>query len=170
MKDKVFHIKAVLSLDGMIKGRPYRTIAVSANDSLNDLAYSIVNSFDFDFDHCFGFYNNFKDSYRSTEGYELFADLGEQSLFPGVKETGIYKAYNEIDKKLLFLYDFGDNWEFITQLIRIEDFKTGEKYPKVIDSVGESPEQYPGYEDDDEYEFEDDEDEEYEDEKEFEVE
>ncbi len=160
MKDKVFHIKAVLTIDGRIKGSPYRTLAVAAGDSLYDLAYTIVNSFDFDFDHCFGFYNNFKDSYRSTEGYELFADMDEQSQFPGVKKTGIYNAYNEINKKLLFLYDFGDNWEFITQLIKIEDFKTGEKYPKVIDSAGDSPEQYPYYDEEDEYE----------DEEEFEVE
>jgi len=155
MKDKVFYIKAVLSIDGKIKDSPHRTIAVSANDSLYDLAYSIVNSFDFDFDHCFGFYNNLKDSYQSSEGYELFADIGEESQFPGVKKTIIYKAYDEINKKLLFLFDYGDNWEFITQLIKIEDLKAGEKYPKVIDSEGESPEQYPGFDDED---YDDDED------------
>lgn len=39
------------------------------------LAESIVDSFNFYFDHCFGFYDNIERWIKSEEGYELFADI-----------------------------------------------------------------------------------------------
>jgi len=39
---------------------PYRTIAIPESYSLYDLAEKIIESYDFDFDHAFGFYDNIK--------------------------------------------------------------------------------------------------------------
>ena len=87
MKDKIFHIKAICSFDGKTKGRPYRTIAIQGNKTLYKLAETIIKSFDFYFDHCFGFYDNLTNPLKANEGYELFQDIGEDSNFPGVKKT-----------------------------------------------------------------------------------
>ena len=51
--------------------RVYRDIEIESTKPLHDLAAAIVQAFDFDFDHAFGFYSNLKgDYYRSEERYE----------------------------------------------------------------------------------------------------
>jgi len=110
------------------------------------LAKVILDSFNFDFDHAFGFYDSMKDIYRSVEAYELFTDMGESSGFPGVKKTKIQDVY-ELKKKMLFFFDYGDSWRFITQCTAIKKTAKKEK-AKVIKSAGEAPEQYPDWDDD----------------------
>ncbi len=140
----IYHIKMTLSDYYLrVRGKPYRIIAIEGNKSLYQLAEVITDSFDFDIDHCFGFYDNMKDIYRSWEGYELFADIGEGDRFPGVKKTKIKNVYNEIKKKMLFFFDYGDSWRFITQLIDIQESKKKSMKPQVVNSVGNAPEQYP---------------------------
>ena len=142
----IYQIKVTLSDYYLrVRGFPYRIIAIDGNSSLYQFADAILDSFDFDFDHCFGFYDNMKDTYRSSEGYELFADIGEADKFPGVKKTKVKNVYNEIKKKMLFFFDYGDSWQFITQLVEIKESK--DKKSRVIKSVGNAPEQYPDWED-----------------------
>ncbi len=88
---------------GRVRGMPYRIIACPERISLYQLGETIIESFDFSFDHAFGFYDNIKNWYRSQEGYELFADIGEKQVFPGVKKTQAAKIFSEIKKKMLFL-------------------------------------------------------------------
>ena len=144
----IYHIKATLSDYSLkVRGYPYRVIAIDGNDSLYKLAETILDSFDFDMDHCFGFFDNLKNFYQSREGYELFADIGESVKFPGVKETNVKDVYNEINKKMLFFYDYGDSWRFITQLIAVQESKSKSKKPQIVKSVGIAPEQYPEWDD-----------------------
>jgi hypothetical protein len=54
-----------------------------------------------------------------------------------------------INKKFYYTFDFGDNWDFV---ITVKDFEATEKpmtKPKLIDEQGESPEQYPSWDEDD---------------------
>ena len=141
--EKIYLIKATLSdWYGHIKGMPYRILAIPEGFTLYNLAEAIVDSFDFYFDHAFGFYNNIKRWTESTEGYELFADIGEESEFKGVKRTKINKVFDKIKKKMLFLFDYGDKWHFIVELKGIELPEEGAEYPLVVESVGKSPPQY----------------------------
>ena len=39
---------------------PYRIVAIPGEFTLYELAESITDAFDFDFDHAFGFYDNIK--------------------------------------------------------------------------------------------------------------
>ena len=51
----------------------YRDIEIAGTGSLYALAQAIVRSFDFDFDHAFGFYSKLKGNiYDSPVRYELF--------------------------------------------------------------------------------------------------
>ncbi len=43
------------------------------------------------------------------------------------------------------LYDFGDNWKFEVVLERIEPVNPKIRAPKVMESHGEAPEQYPSW-------------------------
>lgn len=144
----IYHIKATLSDYHLkVRGYTYRVIAIDGDNSLYKLAEVILNSFNFDMDHCLGFYDNLKNIYNSNEGYELFADIHGSDGFMGVKETKIKDVYNQQAKKMLFLYDFGDNWRFITQLIDVRESENIKTKPHIIKSVGNSPEQYSERED-----------------------
>jgi len=78
----------------------------------------------------------------------LFADIGESSNFPGVKKTRLSKVFNELKTKMLFLFDYGDEWYFIVQLVKITDFDKDIKYPYIVESSGDAPAQYVYNEDD----------------------
>lgn len=150
--EKIYLIRATL-IDqyGRVRGTPYRTLAILERSTLYSLAEAIVNSFDFDFDHAFGFYDNIKRWIESEEGYELFVDIGEESEFNGVKKTRISKVFNEIKKKMLFLFDYGDEWHFIVELKGIESPKEDAKYPLVVETAGEAPPQYEEIDEEDEF-------------------
>ncbi|MCD6189708.1 MAG: hypothetical protein J7J97_05935 [Thermococcus sp.] len=63
--EKIYLIKVTLSnWYGHVRGMPYRVLAVPEEFTLYDLAEAIVDSFGFDFDHAFGFYNNIKEMDR----------------------------------------------------------------------------------------------------------
>jgi len=101
-----------------------------------------VGSFDFYFDHAFGFYDNIKRWTESEEVYEIFADMGKGSKFKGVKRARVGKVFNKIKKRMLFLFDYRDEWHFIVELKGIESPNDEAKYPFVVESVGEAPLQY----------------------------
>ena len=141
--EKIYLIKATLSdWYGKVRGQPFRVLEIPGDFTLYSLAEAIVDSFGFYFDHPFGFYDNIKKWPDSNEGYELFADIGEESEFKCVKRTKISKAFDQIEKKMLFLFDYGDEWHFIVELKGIELSKEGEKYPFVVESIGGAPSQY----------------------------
>jgi hypothetical protein len=145
--EKIYLVKVTLKrFSGRVKVSkvsPYRILAIPEGLTLYRLAEAIVDSFDFWFDHCFGFYDNMDGWIDSDEGYELFADIGEESRFQGVEKTKVKKVFDKIGKKMLFLFDYGDEWEFIVELIGAESPKEGERYPFVSEFVGAVPTQYP---------------------------
>lgn len=224
------------------EGKPHRLIAIESDDTLYDLAEAIVGSFNFDFDHAFGFYDNLRDPYRSKVQYELFADEDEEfeeeelseaekayyeaiadaedelkermlkatlqamkdTLLPrvaphlreeveelieeevadiqasakaesdlldmlepalgkllsenslalspflqnekppalSVKKTRIAEAFTKLNQKMLFLFDYGDNWRFEVELVRTEPRQSKVRYPSVLERVGKAPKQY----------------------------
>jgi hypothetical protein len=141
--EKIYLIQATLSdWYGKVRGQPFRVLEIPGDFTLYSLAEVIVDSFGFYFDHPFGFYDNIKKWPNSNEGYELFADLGEESEFKGVKRTKMSKAFDQIEKKMVFLFDYGDEWHFIVELKGIKLSKEGEKYPFVAESIGGAPSQY----------------------------
>src|SRR3954469_2269719 len=95
-----------------LRGRLYRDLELPSGGSLEDLAAAIVNAFGFDFDHAFGFYRRLRPRYHDAEErYELFADLGQADEgVRGVRRTKLSAAFPASGKKMLFLFDYGDEW------------------------------------------------------------
>lgn len=113
---------------------------------LEDLACAIIKAVGFDMDHCYGFYNNLRRYFDSTEEYTLFSDIGEEckDSDTGVQGTCIGDVFQP-KKKMLFLFDYGDDWMFpvtCTGEVEAKPFKR----PKVLATTGEPPEQYPEWE------------------------
>src|SRR6476469_5238432 len=110
------------------KASIYRDIEVDGSRSLYKLAEAIVSSFDFDFDHAFGFYTGLTDAtmMEKRPRYELFADMGEaDSGVLGVKKTKIAQAFRAVGHTMLFLFDYGDEW-----LFRVRFQETAKKMAK----------------------------------------
>jgi hypothetical protein len=121
----------------------YRDFEVISTKKLNDLAETIVQYFGFDFDHAFGFYSLLKGNVlHSPVKYELFADMGESDA-RSVKRSRIVDAFPEVGDKMTFLFDYGDGWEFRTEVIGRGQKEAGAKYPRLLKEVGKAPEQYP---------------------------
>jgi hypothetical protein len=130
-----------------------REIAIACDQSLVGLAEAILSAFDFECDHAFGFYNNLKSRRLSDsdEVYELFVDCPDVdptcAHAQSVEKTRIVEVFNDFGKKMRFLFDYGDEWEFCVTFIANHPPKPGQKLPCVLKSVGQAPEQYPDFED-----------------------
>ncbi len=118
-------------------------LQLPANYTLDDLAHAIIEAVGFDMDHCYGFYNNLKRHFDSTEEYTLFSDIGEEckDSDTGVQGTCIADVFQP-KKKMLFLFDYGDDWIFPVTCTGEAESKPF-KRPKLLSTTGEPPEQYP---------------------------
>ncbi len=125
-----------------------RKIEILRYSSLYTLAEAIIDAFDFDFDHCFGFFSDTKSRnyFKSKKKYELFADLDDIGIEPvdseSVEKNKIKDVFKKEGEEMLFLFDYGDNWEFIIKFESLGDKVNGKKYPRTIKSKGKAPSQY----------------------------
>ncbi len=129
--------------------RIIRKIQIVPTKTLYNFAKVITQAFDFEFDHCFGFYDQLKDHRNCRKAFELFVDIGEEGRpgAKGVKKTKISQAFDTVGEKLIMLFDYGDGWQFNVELLEICNNTKGDLKPKVLESIGEAPMQYPPCED-----------------------
>jgi hypothetical protein len=117
----------------------WRRIALGHTHTLHDLLLAILRSVDFDYDHLYEF--RYRDALgRTAEATHPECDdgvpadtveLGTLPLKPG--------------ESMSLVYDFGDNWRFSVKLERIDPPGSVKKLPKVLESHGKAPEQYPSW-------------------------
>ena len=55
-----------------------RKIRISGSKNLYNFAEVIIDAFDFQLDHCFGFYDQLKDHRNCRKAFELFIDRSEE--------------------------------------------------------------------------------------------
>ena len=124
-----------------------RKLQISESATLYKFAEAIVKAFGFDFDHCFGFYNSFERNItKATSSFELFVDVGEApetDINKPVKTTQLTQLFKNIGDKMLFLFDYGDDWRFSVELTEIKAHYDAKIKPAVIETIGKAPEQYP---------------------------
>lgn len=117
-------------------GDVWRRIAIPGKSDFETLSFSILDAFDFDYDHlyCFfvkdrhGFKREIKHPAMDDPPYANEIRIGDLSAWPGMT--------------MLFWYDFGDNWRFNLKLGRIESSESEIKEPIVLEKHGEPPDQY----------------------------
>jgi Plasmid pRiA4b ORF-3-like protein len=134
-----------------LRPKIYRDIEIDSNKSLYDLAVAIIRAFGFEFDHAFGFFSKLTEYiYDSPVRYELFADLDNDPFADGdhpgagsVKRTKVSQAFPEVGSKMLFLFDYGDEWRFRVEVIGLDEKVPRTRYPRVLATVGKAPPQYP---------------------------
>lgn len=120
----------------------YRHIQIGASATLFRLHQAILNAFEFEDDHEHAFFLDNHvwspyDAYYSTP------------MEPGNRLTKKYtlkKLNLTKGQKFKYVFDFGDEWVFQCRVLRQLEENTD--VPGVIRSVGEAPEQYPDWEED----------------------
>lgn len=121
----------------------YRNIEICGSSTLNQLCQIILESFDFIDEHLYEFCMD--NRMYSDYSYQLEPEGGEPSTRVTLDKIGLM-----VKQKFSLHYDFGDDWMFTITVQKIAE--TAEKTaPKVIKEKGEI-EQYPDWEEDDDYE------------------
>lgn len=116
----------------------WRKIQLSHLHTLLDLHDAIQDAFDFDDDHLYTFFMDAKrysrnafQSPNSQEGpYVDEVRIGELELYEG--------------QRILYLFDYGDSWEFNVLLEKIDTNSPLPLNPKITETKGKAPKQY-GY-------------------------
>ena len=128
-----------------LEPKVYRAFEIAGKSTLHALAKAIVTCFEFDFDHAFGFYSKLKGNiFGSPVRYELFVDMGEgDGVARSVKRTRVDEAFPSVGTRMRFLFDYGEGWVFLVELVERKPRDPKIKLPRLLLSAGEAPEQYP---------------------------
>ncbi len=121
----------------------FRAIRRPGKDTFDDLHLAIQAAYDFDDDHLYSF--SF-DPQRLHPRKSCHSPSGEEAPFADELIIGQLNLY--AGQKLLYIFDYGDWWEFDIEIVRITDDPHFGDF-KILEQKGKSPEQYPAYDDDD---------------------
>ena len=149
MSKHVFVFKADLVGFSGVK----RTIAVRSDQTLVNVHRALQAAFDWDDDHLYSFWLDGK--FWSPVGGEYThpwhaAEPNPLSAFaigppPRSAEISLDRLELKEGQRIAYLFDFGDEWRARLTVRRITT-DDGEQYPRLLESVGEAPPQYPDYE------------------------
>lgn len=132
----------------------WRDIEIAANQTLADLGDLIPLAFDFDDPHLWSFFLSGKAWDRATQ-YSLRNDFdpiseSDSRAADRVQIRDVPLPGVSGKKEFLFLFDYGDEWQFGVKLRQLKDHvEPGARYPRVVAEQGEAPPQYPLAEEDD---------------------
>jgi hypothetical protein len=120
-----------------------RVIEIEKDVSLYSLHEAIQDAVQFGRDHPFGFYTA-----NSASPFASKHWLTEQERWEDMEDDWHSLTLGDVwplgRKKLYYIFDFGDQWTFEIRKSRGEKEPTkGTSYPRVIQSIGPNPEQYP---------------------------
>ncbi|WP_391206659.1 plasmid pRiA4b ORF-3 family protein [Psychrobacillus sp. L4] len=113
----------------------WRTVQLSSFHTLLDLHKIIQRAFDFDDDHLYAFYMDNKE--YSEHCYNAPMDFNG----PYVNEIEIGNLNLYEGQSFLYLFDFGDEWKFDVQVLKITQGETMEE-ARIRKEHGASPDQY----------------------------
>ena len=115
----------------------FRKIVISSKYTLEDFHFAILNTYEFLEDtHLYSFY---MDGKKYSNNY-YNSSMGEEGPFTDEAIIGKLDLY--IGQKILYLFDYGECWEFSVVLNDIKSDKIKLSNPLVVESVGVAPIQY----------------------------
>jgi hypothetical protein len=147
--------------------RVWRRIAVRGTQTLDDLHEAIYNAFDRYDEHLYSFYfpkPGSKGRARIRDGQEYTCSHMLES--PGGDEWGAKSTDTKLTSlgltpksKFYYLFDFGDEWWHEITVEKTAAPSEKGKYPRILETHGPSPPQYPDADEDEEDWDKDEEDE-----------
>jgi len=115
----------------------WRKIKLSGTHTLGNLHEAIQSAFNFDDDHLYAFYIGGNTRTGRPINCEKAHDGG-----PAAEEVSIMEMELFPGQKLIYLFDFGDMWEFGVELTGIEKEEPLPLKPSIVETKGKSPQQY----------------------------
>lgn len=123
----------------------YRHLKISDQATLENLSNEILEAFEFINDHAHAFFMNNRPWTEDDCYYAEFVD--EDDEYRHTCDFTLKKARLYVDQKFVYVFDFGDDWEFRCRVLNILDEPT--EFPEVIRSKGEPPLQFAPWDEDD---------------------
>ena len=121
------------ALDGY-KPKIWRRVLVSPTMKLSHLAYMLMTLYEMEGSHLFHFYSPDSDEYYALKSGDFAVDDDtKNAVSTSLKKVLLYKG-----QKIIFTYDFGDNWEVVISLedvINNSDIPV-KKLPRVLKGKG----------------------------------
>lgn len=116
-------------------------VEMDSASTLEDLHYVIQGSVEFDNDHMYEFYIS-----RTERSRERIRFDGENEKIYHTTLESLYPL--EKNRKLYYLFDYGDSWLFRVSKTRKAAMEpvSGQEYPRFVAEKGKVPEQYPDWE------------------------
>ena len=111
-----------------------RTILFNYNSDLDDLAYTILSIFNTLASHLYMFKDD-KDKYEC----EISLLNAEEMGYPDVGKSTFYVTLDMLkmkNNKFTMTYDFGDNYEFVIEILELVELDEIFRIPRVIDGKG----------------------------------
>jgi hypothetical protein len=129
-----------------------RTIEIRGDQTLEHLHEAIYDAFDRDDEHLYEFQIGGKRPHdrhaTSYGGSPLYTGLGdEEDGRISAAKTRIASLALKLRNRFHYWFDFGDDWWHQVIVVAIADGVPKGKFPRVTERVGDSPPQYPEYED-----------------------
>jgi hypothetical protein len=127
-----------------------RTIQIRGDQTLEDLHNTIFEAFDREEEHMYEFQVGGRGPMDpQARRYVLSTEM--EDFFSGkkpagdVSKTAIGSIGLKPDESFGYWFDFGDDWWHQINVVSIEEEAPQAKYPKIIERIGESPPQYPDW-------------------------
>ena len=148
----------VYQLRVSIMGIPklYRIIEASEGCTLDDLHQAIFEAFERFDAHLYSFFITGEDAKsigKIVQSPEVTHPQAMESIAgSGREQRSSYKTRLgdlRLQEKQVFhyLFDFGDEWWHRIRVQKVYEAPSGKKYVRVVKAVGESPPQYPDFDD-----------------------
>jgi hypothetical protein len=132
----------------------HRTIAVRSDQRLVDVHNALQAALGWDDDHLYSFW--LRGTFWARDGSEYTHPfhaaepnlLGSLAIGPAPKSAAARLDRLKLRKgqRIAYLFDFGDEWRVALTLRQITA-DDGQPYPRLLESVGDAPPQYPDYDD-----------------------
>lgn len=90
----------------------------------------------------------FHEMIKELEQMEQNPEIFEEDEPRNVRETSLDSLALKTGQKFMYLFDYGDSHEFTVRVERIGEVSSAHTYPRLVESVGEAPEQYPAWDED----------------------
>jgi len=138
----------------------YRQIDISSEQTLEELHDIIFDAFDREDEHLYSFYLTRKPM-RSTINiynfpeYSIINEFDDDLSFRSnekfdAEDTRIVSLKMKEKQKMYYIFDFGDSWWHEITLLSTSEIENISDLPKIVKKVGDSPPQYPDWDEDEE--------------------
>lgn len=115
----------------------WRKVVLSAQDTMDDLNNIILKAYQFDRDHLYSF---FMDATKWSD--DCIASPHDYGDHPNAAKVQIGAVGLYVGQKILYLYDYGDEWCFDVEVEKIEEKGQQVVSPYIKEEKGTAPAQY----------------------------